>query len=121
MKAVSQNYDLFYFYLFILKKDREEFDEARKLWAETHDPEAALAIFPKRAYAERKLLNFYIRNPDSHAKAIKSVSKKRKLHEFSRGKNKKKINFFVLFLVTQEYVIFVFSCLSILHLEPCCI
>lgn len=53
--------------------DRAEFDAARKLWKETHDAEATLAIIPKRAYSERKLLNFYIRNPESHAKAIKSV------------------------------------------------
>lgn len=54
--------------------DREDFDAARKLWKDTHDPEAALAIFPKKAYSERKLLHFYVRNPESHAKAIKSVS-----------------------------------------------
>ncbi|GAA5811004.1 hypothetical protein MFLAVUS_004433 [Mucor flavus] len=55
--------------------DRAEFDAARRLWKETHDAEATLAIFPKRAYSERKLLNFYIRNPESHAKAIKSLPK----------------------------------------------
>ncbi|KAG2212659.1 hypothetical protein INT47_000636 [Mucor saturninus] len=55
--------------------DREDFDTARKLWKDTHDPEAALEIFPKRAYSERKLLHFYVRNPESHAKAIKSLPK----------------------------------------------
>lgn len=61
--------------LTITRVDRLEYQKARELWKETRDPEAALAIFPKRAYSERKLLSFYSRTPDNHAKAIKSVSR----------------------------------------------
>ncbi|KAI8647380.1 pseudouridine synthase [Parasitella parasitica] len=55
--------------------DREEYHIARTLWKDTHDPDAVLAVFPKRAYAERKLLASYARSPAQHAKAIKSLPK----------------------------------------------
>lgn len=53
--------------------DRDEYAKARKLWVETQDAAATLAIFPKRGMSERKLLQFYLRSPGQHAKAIKSV------------------------------------------------
>ncbi|KAI8369919.1 pseudouridine synthase [Blakeslea trispora] len=55
--------------------ERPEYHAARTLWQDTHDAEAALAIFPKRAFSERKLLNFYARHPGNHNKAIKSLPK----------------------------------------------
>lgn len=54
--------------------DREEYNVARTLWKETQDAEEALAIFPKRAFAERKLLSFYAKHSLKHDKAIKSVT-----------------------------------------------
>lgn len=63
-----------YLILFLFYVDREEYHTARTLWKDTHDASAVLPIFPKRGFAERKLLSFYIRNPEQHAKAIKSVS-----------------------------------------------
>lgn len=65
---------MYFIYLLAIWLDRHEYHVARTLWKDTHDAEAALAIFPKRAFSERKLLNFYCRNPGQHAKAIKSVS-----------------------------------------------
>ncbi|KAL7317776.1 multisubstrate pseudouridine synthase 7 [Mucor circinelloides] len=55
--------------------DREEYHIARTLWKDTHDAAAVYAIFPKRGFAERKLLSFYTRNPGQHAKAIKALPK----------------------------------------------
>ncbi|CEP16132.1 hypothetical protein [Parasitella parasitica] len=55
--------------------DREEYRIARTLWKDTHDPNAVLSILPKRAFAERKLLASYARNPGQHSKAIKSLPK----------------------------------------------
>ncbi|KAI9469723.1 MAG: pseudouridine synthase [Benjaminiella poitrasii] len=53
--------------------EREDYHTARTLWAETHDAKDVLAILPKRAFPERKLLQFYSKNPDQHAKAVKSL------------------------------------------------
>ncbi|KAI9260830.1 pseudouridine synthase [Sporodiniella umbellata] len=55
--------------------DGEAFGEARKLWKDTKDAEATLAIMPKRAFAERKLLSSYARRPENHECAIKSLPK----------------------------------------------
>ncbi|KAG1447865.1 hypothetical protein G6F56_009121 [Rhizopus delemar] len=55
--------------------DREDFGTARQLWKDTKDAEAALAIFPKRAFSERKLLSSYMRRPEQHETAIKSLPK----------------------------------------------
>ncbi|KAI8366468.1 pseudouridine synthase [Choanephora cucurbitarum] len=55
--------------------ERPEYHNARKLWQDTHDAESVLAIFPKRAFSERKLLTFYARHPGNHSKAIKSLPK----------------------------------------------
>lgn len=65
---------------FFFHLDREEYHNARTLWKDTHDASAVLPIFPKRGFAERKLLSFYIRNPEQHAKAIKSVSINKLIH-----------------------------------------
>ncbi|KAG0743702.1 hypothetical protein G6F57_007998 [Rhizopus arrhizus] len=53
--------------------EREDYNNARQLWKDTRNAEATLAIFPKRAMAERKLLMFYSRNPGQHANAIKNL------------------------------------------------
>ncbi|KAI7907261.1 pseudouridine synthase [Cokeromyces recurvatus] len=53
--------------------EREDYHRARTLWEETQDAKATLAILPKRAFSERKLLQFYSNNPNQHAKAIKSL------------------------------------------------
>jgi tRNA pseudouridine13 synthase len=50
------------------------FDKARQLWAETKDPKQVLAIMPKRASAEIKILKSYERYPGNHQKAIRNVS-----------------------------------------------
>ncbi|KAI8881358.1 tRNA pseudouridine synthase D [Backusella circina FSU 941] len=55
--------------------DRDEYAKARQLWVDTQDASATLAIFPKRGMSERKLLQYYLRNPGQHAKAIKSLPK----------------------------------------------
>lgn len=75
MKEVSgiQGYSLNLSHLVFNRVDREEYHIARTLWKDTHDAAAVYAIFPKRGFAERKLLSFYTRNPGQHAKAIKAV------------------------------------------------
>ncbi|CEG83732.1 hypothetical protein RMATCC62417_17608 [Rhizopus microsporus] len=55
--------------------EREDYANARQVWKNTKNAEAALAIFPKRAMPERKLLGFYSRFPEQHKKAIKSLPK----------------------------------------------
>ncbi|CAO3599103.1 unnamed protein product [Absidia cylindrospora] len=51
------------------------FDKARKLWAETKNPKEVLAIIPKRANAEIKILKSYERFPGNHQKAIKNIAR----------------------------------------------
>ncbi|CAO3639272.1 unnamed protein product [Cunninghamella blakesleeana] len=49
------------------------YDKARSLWKETKDPSATLAIFPKRANSEIKLLKSYERFPNNHEKAVRNL------------------------------------------------
>ncbi|SAM01769.1 hypothetical protein [Absidia glauca] len=51
------------------------FDKARQLWAETKDPKQVLAIMPKRASAEIKILKSYERYPGNHQKAIRNIAR----------------------------------------------
>ncbi|KAI8096451.1 pseudouridine synthase [Halteromyces radiatus] len=55
--------------------DGPSYAKARELWAETKDPKATLAIFPRRANAEIKMLKSYERFPGNHQKAIKNITR----------------------------------------------
>ncbi|KAI8071095.1 pseudouridine synthase [Gongronella butleri] len=53
--------------------DNEGFDRARQKWKETRDAEATLALMPKRANVEIKLLRSYERFPEDHFRALKCL------------------------------------------------
>ncbi|KAI8991489.1 pseudouridine synthase [Mycotypha africana] len=55
--------------------DSERYNVARQIWKDTHDAKAALEAFPRKAFAEHKLLRSYTKFPDNHEKAIKSLPK----------------------------------------------
>jgi hypothetical protein len=99
----------------MLDIEREDYNNARHLWKDTRNAEATLAIFPKRAMAERKLLMFYSRNPGQHANAIKNVKC------MFLCCNRPLDLLLLFFIVTQTHVVFVFSRISILCLEPSCL
>ncbi|KAI8384851.1 pseudouridine synthase [Radiomyces spectabilis] len=50
--------------------EKLEFAKARQVWYETRDATAALALFPKRARAERTIIGTYIQSPGDHKRAI---------------------------------------------------
>ncbi|CAO3631876.1 unnamed protein product [Cunninghamella echinulata] len=55
--------------------DTEAYANARNLWKKTKDASATLAIMPKRATSEFKLLKSYEMFPGNHKKAINNLSR----------------------------------------------
>ncbi len=56
--------------------EKEDAKEARQVFDETRDPEAALRVFPRRLQYERSMLSWLRRSPSDYAGALRRLPKK---------------------------------------------